>query len=145
MRSLLVSQPASRGLVLITEHSDEVEYLGEKFMVYRGATTRIGQAWMPASDISDSVFDSIEALFAKQLIDVKGIERIFARKDDEFFRIWVVVADTDLDLEDRIYATQLKFMDRFEEARFDFSVIFRQGKDPISINPARARLLYAAQ
>lgn len=154
MSSILVSEPASPGLVLITEHSDQIEDQGSTLTFYRGTSTRIGPKWKaaPSSEVSserslsqsfsDTVFHSIDALFVNRLSTIRGIERIFSRKDSAFFRVWVVIADIDLALEDQIYATQLAFMDHFPDIPFDFAVIFRQGRDPSAIQPAGARRLY---
>ncbi|MBI4573124.1 MAG: hypothetical protein HY713_07530 [candidate division NC10 bacterium] len=56
-----------------------------------------------------------------------------------------MIADFDLALEDQIYAAQLTLMDQFPEIPFDFAVIFRQGRDPDSIRPSRARRVYPSQ
>ena len=156
MKSILISEPASPGEVLIAERSDQIEYNGSTLTFYRGAFTRIGLPWKPGptsvvssagvllQHISDSVFHSIEAIFVNSLSAIGGIERIFVRKDNDFFRVWVVIGDMDLQVEDQVYAAQLAFMDQFPEIPFDFSMIFRQGKDPASIQPSQARLVYSS-
>lgn len=156
MSSILISEPASPGDVLIAERSDQIEDQGNTLTFYRGTSTRIGPPWKAAPSsvpsnggslphsFSDTVFHSIEALFASRLSAVRGVERIFIRKDNDFFRVWVVIADVDLALEDQIYAAQLAFMDQFPDIPFDFAVIFRQGKDPDSIQPSGARRVYPA-
>jgi len=47
MRSLLISEPASPGEVLIAERSDQIEYDGAMLTFYCGAFTRIGLPWKP--------------------------------------------------------------------------------------------------
>lgn len=154
MSSILVSEPASPGLVLVMERSDQIEDQGNTLTFYRGTSTRIGPKWKEppffvvssetslSQSFSNTVFHSIEALFVDRLSTIKGIERVFSRKDSDFFRVWIVIADIDLHLEDRIYGAQLAFMDHFPNIPFDFAVIFRQGKDPSSIQPSGARQLY---
>lgn len=153
MRSVLVSEPASPGDVLIMEWSDHVQDQEGTFTFYCGRSTHIGPQWKGGrcfadsgggafTSISDTITHSIETLFATRLSAIGGIERILIRKDHDFFRVWVVIPDIDLALEDQIYAAQLVLMDQFPELPFDFAVIFRQGKDPGSINPSRARQVY---
>ncbi len=153
MSSILIDELASPGIVLISERSDQTEYQGEVFTIYRGARTLTVDPWKRAlssimstrgtlpTEVSDSIFHSIESRFKDQLSSIDGIERVFIRKDDDFFRIWLVIPAMDLAIEDRIYAAQLSFMDRFPDIRFDFTIIFRQGKDPASIRPQGARLV----
>lgn len=156
MRSILVSEPACRGDVLILEWSDQIEDQGSTMTFYRGTSTRIGPPWKggrssadsrggPPSDFSSTIAHSIEAVFAAKFSAIGGIEQVFIRRDNDFSRMWVVIADFDLALEDQIYAAQLTLMDQFPEIPFDFAVIFRQGRDPDSIRPSRARRVYPSQ
>jgi len=144
MSSILISEPDSPGVVLIQERSEQIERpMGSILTFYRGASTHVSPAWKAGlRSISHSVINSIGGLFAERLSAIGGIERIFVRKDHDFFRIWVVIRDLDLGLEDQIYAAQLAFMDQFPDSPFDFAVLFRQGKDPDSIQPTRARRIY---
>jgi hypothetical protein len=153
MRSVLVSEPASPGDLLITEWSDQVQNQGDTFTFYCGTSTHIGPQWKGGpshadsgggalTSICDTKTHSIEGLFATRFSAIRGIERVLIRKDHDFFRVWVVIPDIDLALEDQIYAAQFLLMDRFPEIPFDFAVIFRQGKDPDSIQPSRARQAY---
>lgn len=154
MNSILLYEPASPGVVLIAERSDQVEEQGSTITFYRGAFTRVGPQWKPGPssagnivgtidrNISDTVFHSVEAIFANKLSSIGGIERILIRKDSDFFRAWVVIADANIDLEDQIYDAQLAFMDQFPDIPFDFTVIFRRGKSPGSIQPSRAHQIY---
>jgi len=154
MRSLSVSEPTSRGDILIAERSDLLEEQGGTYTIYLGASTRVAPHWKAApsterSDggslpqtFSDTVIHSIERLLAEKLLKIQGIERILIRKDTDFFRAWAVIPDIDLVLEDQIYAAVLGFMDKFPDIPFDFAVLFRQGKEPSSIQPARAFQVY---
>lgn len=154
MRSLSISEPTSRGDILIAERSDLVEEQGGTYTFYLGASTRVAPHWKAAPStevsgggslpqtLSDSVIHSIERLLAEKLLKIRGIERILIRKDTDFFRAWVVIPDVDLVLEDQIYAAVLGFMDKFPDIPFDFAVLFRRGKEPSSIQPARAFQVY---
>lgn len=154
MSSIVIDEPVSPNVILLAERSGRVEYQGEVFTIYFGTIRLAIPLWRrvlhsPESsrgpseqNISDSVFHSVESLFAKQLSGIRGIERIFVRKDDDFFRVWVVVPTMDLALEDQVYASQFVFMDRFKDIPFDFTVIFREDKDAASIRPSGARLVY---
>lgn len=152
MRSFLVSEPAVCGDIIILEDSEEFTERGNTFTFYRGVHTRIGSPWkadrssalseMQFTSTSHTVDHSVEKHFAGALSKVDGIERIFIRKDNDFVRVWVVIADTDVALEDEIYSAQLTLMDQFPEIPFDFAVIFRQGGDPDSIRPSRALQVY---
>lgn len=144
MSSILISEPDSSGVVIVEERSEQFEQpMGSILTYYRGAFTHISPTWKAGlRSISHSVINSIDRLFAESFSTIGGIERVFVRKDRDFLRIWVVIRDIDLDLEDQIYAAQLGLMDRFPDIPFDFAVIFRQGKDPHSIQPSGSRLVY---
>ena len=153
MNSILIDELASPGAALISERSDQTVYQGEEFTIYRGARTLTVDPWKKAlssimstlqtlpTQVSNSIFDSIESRFKDQIASIHAVERIFIQKDGDFFRIWLVIPAMDLAIEDRIYAAQLSFMDRFPDIRFDFTIIFREGKDPASIQPQGARLV----
>jgi hypothetical protein len=155
MRSLSISEPATRGDILIVERSDLIEEQeATYYTLYLGAATRVAPQWKaaPSTEISgsgslpqtlsDTILHTIEGLLAEKLSTIQGIERILIRKDTDFFRAWVVIPDIDLAIEDQIYAAVLNFMDKFPDMPFDFAVLFRQGKDPNSIQPARAFQVY---
>ncbi|MGH7427814.1 MAG: hypothetical protein ACREJ4_05590 [Candidatus Methylomirabilaceae bacterium] len=140
-------------VVLITERSDQARQGTDDFTIYRGAWRQTVPPWklnlwavtntgrgLPA-EFSDSIVHSIGNLFAEVLSRIHGIERIFVRRDDDFLRLWAVIPRMNLTLEDQIYDAQLAFMSRFPEVAFDFTVIFREGKDPASIRPHGARLV----
>jgi hypothetical protein len=135
------------------EWSDQIQDQGDTLTFYRGTSTHIGPEWQGCrfitdsrggalTSISDTKTHSIEMLLASRLSAIDGIERILIRKDHDFYRIWVVIPGIDLALEDEIYAAQFVLMAQFPEIPFDFAVIFRQGKDPASINPSGARLVF---
>lgn len=147
MNSIVIDEPVSPNPILLAERSEPAECGGEILTVYRGTVRReipLRNLVLPSPLISNSVLDSVESLFVKELSGISGIERIFVRKDNDFFRVWVVIPTMDLALEDQIYAVQLSFMDRFRDISFDFTVIFREGKDVASIQPSGARLVHPA-
>ncbi len=93
------------------------------------------------NDRIDSVIDSIERIFVVDVGKIEGVEQIFVRKDQDYFRIWTVINEPDVEIEDKIYEVQLTFIDRFK-IPCDFSVIFRQGRSLDSINLPSARRIY---
>lgn len=155
MNSVVIDEPVSPNVILLVERLEWVERKGEIFTIYLGTVRRKiplrnlvlpslqHSRALPEQVISNSVLDSIESLFAKRLSGIRGVERIYVRKDDDFFRVWVVVPTMDLVVEDQIYESQCEFMDHFRDISFDFTVIFREGKDAASIQPSGARLVYA--
>lgn len=156
MNSVVIDEPVSPNVILLAERLEWVERKGEIFTIYLGTVRRViplrtmvlpspQSSRAPSEqDISDSVSHSIESLFAKRLSGIRGVERIYVRKDDDFFRVWVVVPTMDLVVEDQIYESQCEFMDHFRDISFDFTVIFREGKDAASIQPSGARLVHPA-
>ncbi len=158
MKSVVISEPAwNEGTVLIDERLEELKAGDDVFILNLGASKRLAARWKALRSItvsaggaietafSDSILHSVGAHLAGSLSHIPGIERIFVRKDDDFVRVWTVIADMDLPAEDQIYAAQLAFMDRFRDIPLDFSVIFRQGKDLETIRPAGAHEVYAAR
>ena len=91
---------------------------------------------------TDTLSSAIERDFVQMVSKIPEVERILIRKDLDYMRIWTVIRDTDVDVEDRIYDAQLAFMDKFPDIPCDFSVIFRQDLDPTSINPLNAQVLF---
>lgn len=154
MNSVVIDEPVSPSVILLAKRSERAECAEEILTSYRGTVRLViplRTMVLPSSQsskapsepgISDGVSRSVESLFAKQLSGIRGVERIFVRKDNDFFRVWVVIPTKDLALEDQIYAAQLSFMDRFRDIPFDFTVIFREGKDAASIQPSGARLVH---
>lgn len=145
-----------RSAQLIDERSAQLKVGDKVFTYYLGASQRLATPWKVLQSItpsaggnieivlSDTILYSVGAHIANSLSHLPGIERIFIRKDNDFFRVWTVIADMDLRTEDQIYAAELAFMDRFRDIPLDFSVIFRQGKDPGTLLPAGAHEVYAA-
>lgn len=156
MNSIVIDEPLSPNPILLAERSERAECAGEIHTTYFGTVRRSIPLWrlilpspqssvVPSEQaISNSVLDSVESLLAERLSGIRGVERIFVRKDDDFFRVWVVVPTMDLALEDQIYESQCAFMGRFRDIAFDFTVIFREGKDAASIQPSGARLVHPA-
>ncbi len=158
MKSVVISEPAwHKGTALIDERSEQLKVGDDVFTFYLGASRRSATRWRALRSIAANAGDALEAVFsdtivhsvgahlAKSLCQLPGVEQIFVRMDDDMIRVWTVIADMDLRTEDRIYAAQLAFMDRFRDIPLDFSVIFRQGKDPGTLLPAGAHEVYAAR
>lgn len=92
-------------------------------------------------DTVDSAYNSFERTFAAEVRKIQGVEEVYIRKDRDYFRFWTVLNEADVAIEDQIYDAQLRFMDQLD-LPCDFTVIFRQGKDPSSVRPAGAFPLF---
>jgi len=88
-------------------------------------------------DSVDSAYNSFERTFAAEVRKIQGVEQVYIRKDRDYYRVWTVLNEPDVAIEDQIYDAQLRFMAQLG-LPCDFTVIFRQGKDPSSVRPAGA-------
>ena len=88
-------------------------------------------------DSADTAYNSFEQTFASQVRRIQGIEQVFIRKDRDYYRIWTVMNEPDVAIEDQVYDAQLHFMAQLD-LPCDFTIIFRQGRDSASIQPAGA-------
>lgn len=71
----------------------------------------------------------------------RRIERVYWAFEKSILRIWTVIDRPDFDFEKKIYSAQLKFMEYFSDytdMEFDFSVIYRYGKNVEDIRPVNA-------
>ena len=94
-------------------------------------------------DHTDSASAAIESKFVQLVAPIREVERIFIRKDRDYMRIWTVIQDISVDVEDRIYDAQLAFLKKYVGIPCDFSVIFRQDLDPATLNPMNAQVLFS--
>lgn len=94
-------------------------------------------------DQTDTVSAAIEREFVRLVEQFPEIERIFIRKDEDFMRVWTVVHDVNIEVEDRIYEAQMAFMDKFRDFPCDFSVIFRQDLDLTALKPVDAQVIFS--
>lgn len=92
---------------------------------------------------TDSVSAAIEREFMKMMEQILNVERVFIRKDEDFMRVWTVIPDVDIEVEDQIYEAQMTFMDKFSDIPCDFSVIFRQDLDLTALKPVDAQVLFS--
>ncbi len=151
MRSMTESEPAAPGALLLSEVSEKLE--GQDLTRYVGVVIKYGKEWNPVAtsgiqstvDHSTSDTNSIAKLLADKFSAIKGIESLFFRRDDDFYRVWVVIANFELPLEDQIYSAQMVVMDQLGGISFDFTVLARQGQDPGSIQPFQARRVLPSQ
>lgn len=81
--------------------------------------------------------DSVERIFAAEVFQIEGIEGLYVRKDPDYYRIWTILNEPDVTIEDRIYEVQIRFMEQLD-IPCDFTVIFRQGRDAASLRPSGA-------
>ena len=162
MKSILTNEPASQQDILIMEESDQIDWPDKtSTILHTGARFPYCPPWKQkrTTEVTGTAFwidtltNSIASRVQKKFSAIGGIERIYIRRDIDiyrrrdidFYRVWMVIPDMDRDLEDQIYAAELAFMDAFPDILFDFTVIFRQGKDPASIHPSGASLIYTSK
>ena len=88
-------------------------------------------------DSVDSAYNSIERSFALQVRGILGVELVYIRKDRDYYRIWTIMNEPDVAIEDRVYDAQMHFMAQLD-LPCDFTIIFRQGRDSESVRPAGA-------
>lgn len=91
----------------------------------------------------DTISHSLKQLFVTRISNLAEVERVFWRTEENRVRIWTIMDEPRLDVENQIYDAQLNFMDLFPEYLFDFSVIFRQGKGREQFSPAGATEVFA--
>lgn len=92
-------------------------------------------------DSADTAYNPFERTFAAEVRKIQGVEEVYIRKDRDYFRVWTVLNEANVAIEDQIYDAQLRFMDQLD-LPCDFTIIFRQGKDPLSVRPAGAFPLF---
>lgn len=91
----------------------------------------------------DTISDSLKQLFVSRISHLVEVELVFWRAEENRVRVWTVMDEPRLEVENQIYDAQLQFMDLFPEILFDFAVIFRQGKSREQILPSGATKVFA--
>lgn len=91
---------------------------------------------------ADTHFHSLVRRFVDRVSHLSEIERVFWKVEDDRIRVWTIIGEPNLPVENQIYDAQLEFMDMFPELSCDFVVIFRQGKAPDQISPEGARQVF---
>jgi hypothetical protein len=155
MTSTLRNEPASQEDVIMVERTEQVvgpdKCIGT---VYLGGEIPDSPEWKLGRSrslsnqeglVSDTLTNSLGRYLQSQFSSIREIERIFLREDSDFYRVWTVIPDMDIDLEDRICDAQLAFMDTFPDIRLDFSLIFRKGKPESAIRPSGAYLIHPSE
>lgn len=149
-----IAEDASKSAVLIDEISEKILQEGkDTYTLYRGITRRVAPGETvtstallqtpPDEMVSNTLVDSVGALVAKSLGEIPGVEAVFLeREEGGLFRVWTIIPDLDIALEDQIYSAQMALMDRLSGAPFDFLVLFRQGNALDSVRPAKANQVF---
>lgn len=94
---------------------------------------------------ADSAVNSLVSMFVGKVSHLPQVERIFWKLEDNRVRVWTIMNEPKLAVENEIYDTQLELMDLLPDMSFDFAVIFRQGKSPGQISPEGATRVFARQ
>jgi hypothetical protein len=89
------------------------------------------------------VSHSLKQLFVDKIRHLPDVEAIYWRESGSRVRVWTIMDEPDLDVENSIYKAELEVMDLLGDLQFDFSVIFRRGKDRKHMSPERATRIFA--
>lgn len=81
-------------------------------------------------------------LFVERLSRIRQIEHVVSRVEDGIVKLWAIIDQPDVNVENQVYDTQLTLMDDFPETLFDFYIIFRQGRSLDEVNPAGTTRLF---
>lgn len=73
--------------------------------------------------------------FVSHLPEDPKIQAVFWAFEKETLRIWTIITEPDLSLENEITGSQLKFIDQYPNLEYDFSVIYSFGKDIKDLHP----------
>jgi hypothetical protein len=91
-----------------------------------------------SAEYTDTVTHSLRGLFVDRISTLPRVELVFWKRAAGRIRVWTILDEPHLETENRIYDVQLEMMDLLPDVRFDFSVIFRQGKDVRQFSPEGA-------
>jgi hypothetical protein len=148
VKSTVVVESASPMDILVMETTEQVRRpstvsaigfaMPDLMTLYVGAQAPAPAWWKPTRSVtsngchfrwSDTLAESLATRLREKFCTISGIEKIFVKRDRDFYRVWTVIPDMDIDLEDRICDAQLAIIDLFPETKFDFSVVFRRERD----------------
>lgn len=91
---------------------------------------------------ANSALNSLVNLFVSRVSNLREVERIFWKVENKRVRVWTVMNQPNLPIENQIYDAQLDLMDMFPDMSFDFAVIFRREKSPNQISPEEATQVF---
>jgi hypothetical protein len=91
----------------------------------------------------ETLSHSISALFVARICHIPQVERVLWRREETRVRVWTIIDQSDIKVEDQIYKAQIDLMETLPDYTFDLAVIFRQGKPPDSIRPRGAEEVFA--
>jgi hypothetical protein len=98
--------------------------------------------WRSEARVSSTINDSLAKYFLSLVPAEAQIERVYWTFEGVILRIWIIMDHPDYKAEVPIYDAELRFMDRFPELEFDFSIIYRFGKAIEQIAPTDANLAF---
>jgi hypothetical protein len=91
--------------------------------------------------VATLVTHSLERFFVEQLPKDPRVERVYWDSEEDVLKVWTVIPEPNLELEQLIYAAQMAFIDAFPNYRCDFYVIYRFGKPADDVRPQGARVV----
>lgn len=166
MKSRLELEPASRHDIFVMESTEQDQVskpatpsgtgiaLPDLTILYVGTRPHVPVWWKPTRSVvsnegrfcwSDTLAESLATRLQEKFSSISGIEKIFVRRDKDFYRVWTVIPDMDIDLEDRICDAQLAIIDLFPETKIDFSVVFRRERGRDWFSPYGAAQIFPSR
>lgn len=85
--------------------------------------------------LGSPITDLLTKNFVSYLPEDPKIQAVFWAFEKETLRIWTIITEPDLSLENEITGSQLKFIDQYPNLEYDFSVIYSFGKDIKDLHP----------
>jgi hypothetical protein len=94
------------------------------------------QTTTPEAIVQDSIATGIGS--------VPDVEAVFALRQDQGFRVWIVVRDSAPEVRRRIYEKEKRIIDDYSCFDFDFNIVASRGRDARTVvaDPA-AELAYS--
>lgn len=87
------------------------------------------------------VSKSLAAFYLEFTPEDDRIECVLWCFEGPVLRIWTVIDVPDEELQEQIYAAELKFLDKLPDGPSDFSVLYRHGRTLEEIRPVGAHFL----
>lgn len=100
-----------------------------------------------APELADSETSSVEKFIAKPLLKIPGVRRILMRREREFIRIWVLIDEPNLAVEEKIYHVYVELLPKIQSSQHqietDLTVIYLDGRPSESIEITHANPISA--
>lgn len=94
--------------------------------------------------ILHSFKNSVESFLSETISRIAGIKEIMVRSDSDFLKVWVMIDEPSIEIEDQIYAEYMKQLRVMPGFPVDLSVMYGMGRTSSQIAPQGALSLYRA-